>query len=155
MKSDFRFFNRLTTTEKVSVIGIPAMTNSGNSTNLLAELSQIMLIISPREKPRNVLPQSPRKVFAGFKLKIWNPKEAQIINDALKIVNCCFNNSEIAKRPSEIKIAIPEASPSIPSIRLNEFVYPRMKTKIIKKYTRDDVFCNVNSPITAKRTLTI
>lgn len=141
--------------EEVSIIGIPAIISSGKNTNLLVELSQIMLIIIPREKPSKVLPQSPRKVFAGFKLKIRNPKEAQIINEAPKSVTCCFANNEIAIRPNEIKTAIPEARPSIPSIRLNEFVYPRIKMKIMKKYTIENEFCKVNRPTTAKTTLII
>jgi hypothetical protein len=74
------------------------------------------------EKPRNMLPESPRKIEAGLKLKTRNPKTAP---ERHKLTNIPISFLKIMLTASRVRLTnneIPAARPSRPSKRLIAFI---------------------------------
>ena len=72
--------------------------------------------------PMNRLPESPKKMVAGWKLKRRKPNVAPANAIVRKAISGFGTMRDITKTTMVEKSAEPAASPSNPSIRLNAFV---------------------------------
>jgi hypothetical protein len=80
--------------------------------------------ITARRNPRNILPVSPMKIFAGLKLYRRNPKQLPAkAADKEAIKNCPFM-AERRRKKEEAMPAMPTDKPSILSKRLKALVMP-------------------------------
>ena len=85
-------------------------------------------------KPRNRLPLSPMKIFAGLKLKIRKPPAAPAIAAATPVPAM---PPEISEKPASTMAAmqeIPAESPSMLSSRLTALVIPMTHTNVSGRY---------------------
>ena len=85
----------------------------------------------PTINPTNSAPLSPKKIFAGWKLKNKNPKSAPINTLHIIIINILACN--IAIKPIVISAIIetPDARPSNPSIKFIAFVMATIQMTVI------------------------
>ena len=80
--------------------------------------------------PKNREPVSPINIFAGFRLKNRNPRDAPI--SAEERMATSYIVAALTKRnDAPIAKATEAASPSIPSVRLAEFTEPIRATRAI------------------------
>src|ERR1700721_1076974 len=115
---------RRTIDSKVSRIGNPKETTGMATATKVGAFCAPARASALKTNPMKRLPQSPRKMVAGLKLKRRNPRIAPaktIVSndrddDPLKIAT--------TKTIKVEKSAEPAASPSSPSIKLNAFVIP-------------------------------
>ena len=73
--------------------------------------------------PKNNEPVSPIKIFAGWALKIKNARVQPIRINESDLTSRLF--IPIKRKATEILSATEEESPSIPSVRLAQFIIPR------------------------------
>jgi hypothetical protein len=76
----------------------------------------------PRLRPIVRLPESPRKMEAGFILKRKNPSRVPHSKSAPEVNPASFSNNPAKAVAAAIRAPTPDASPSKPSIRLNAFM---------------------------------
>ena len=80
--------------------------------------------------PRTRLPESPRKTFAGLKLKGRNPSNAPINTNKTVASSIAPVYMKIAAQVPAAMLPRPAAQPSKPSIRLNAFVMPTIQKMV-------------------------
>src|SRR3989339_2185893 len=115
---------RLSIDINVSIIGMPRASRAIINENAVEPFVELCIERMARENPTNRLPESPRKILAGLKLKRKNPNKEPDKHIPINAEVISLFKREIAKIVRPAITAIPVANPSSPSIRLNAFVIP-------------------------------
>src|ERR1700675_2438226 len=124
MKTGRPPIRRRNTDREVSRIGRPKETTGMATATAVGAFWELANAKALSINPMNKLPQSPRKMVAGLKLKRRNPR----IAPANTIVSSDRDDDPLkiaTKKTIKVeKSAEPAARPSSPSIKLNAFVIP-------------------------------
>ena len=116
---------RRTTERAVSRMGSPNETTGMATATMVGDFCMPCSASALSMKPTNRLPQSPRKMVAGLKLKRRKPRIAPASTSVITDTNEEWLNSATTKTTRVENNAEPAASPSSPSIRLKALVMPR------------------------------
>ena len=132
---------RRSTERAVSSIGNPNETTGMATATIVGAFCAPSRARALSRNPMNRLPQSPRKIVAGLKLKRRNPRMAPasaIVIRATKddwLTRATTNTTNVENR------ADPAARPSKPSIRLNAFVMAKTQRTVRGNPTNQGNWC--------------
>src|SRR3990170_2460204 len=107
----------LTIARAISMNGNPSAATGERIATTVLLFSVPLTLIAAIRKPRKRLPESPRKMLAGGKLKKRNPRTAPASAEVNIVDEDCPKKMLIAKSVTAAKRITPDASPSSPSIR--------------------------------------
>src|SRR6266403_5315722 len=132
--------NRRITAKVTSRIGNPSDKTGIATATIVGAFCDPASASAANMNPINKLPESPKKIVAGWKLNRKNPSVVPVSAIANKTTSGFGTISDITSTTTVVNTADPAANPSKPSIKLNAFVINSTHSTVSgRQYTHSSV----------------